>query len=187
MEHYLARYWWTLALRGVLAILFGVLTFIWPLGTWFAITVLFAVWFLLDGIAALAAVFGGGGGTAPRWALLLEGVVGIGVALWMFLNPLPALEVPLVVMAFWAVATGVFEIVAAVHLRAVLRNEFWLILSGALSVLFGLALMSWPAVGIMAVTWLIGFYAILFGVSMLALSFRLRNWGHGVRPAGGAL
>jgi uncharacterized membrane protein HdeD (DUF308 family) len=110
------------------------------------------------------------------WAPLVEGIIGIAAGLVEFLLPgLTALAL-LFVIAAWAILTGSMEVIAAVRLRRVINNEWSLIISGVLSVIFGLLLVAQPGAGALAVVWLIGTYAVIFGVSMLALGWRLRGF-----------
>jgi len=184
MEPSLTRYWWVLALRGVLAILFGVLAFLWPYLLWVVIVAMFAAYALLDGVFAIAAAFTGRG-LAPWWALLIEGVFGIAVAVVTLFWPEITGLALLYFIAFWAIATGVFQVIAAIQLRKEIEGEWALGLGGVLSVLFGMALVIWPGPGALAVAWLIGAYSIAFGVLMLVLAFRLRGaTRHARRPQG---
>ncbi|MGZ3433904.1 MAG: HdeD family acid-resistance protein, partial [Isosphaeraceae bacterium] len=134
-----------------------------------------------DGVFAIAAAVVGTTVGMPWWALLLEGVCGIAVGVLTFAWPGITALVLLYLIAFWAVVTGVFEMVAAIRLRKEIHGEWLLALSGVLSVLFGVALVVNPAAGALAVVWLIGAYAIAFGVLLIALGFRLRNWLRRVR------
>jgi len=175
MEFSLARNWWVLALRGGLAILFGVLVIVWPFLAWLMVLASFAVYALLDGIFAIAAALTGRG-QAPWWALMLEGVVGISAGVLTLFWPAVTEVALLFFIAFWAIATGVFEIVAAIRLRREIADEGFLAVSGVLSVLFGIALLAWPGAGALALAWLIAAYALSFGMLMLILAFQLRKF-----------
>ena len=176
--------WWTFAVRGVVTVVFGLLAFFWPMGTIEALVLLFGAVVLLDGLFAIAAAVGAARWGLPWWPPALEGVLGIGAGIASFVWPGMTALVLLYIIAFWAIATGVFEIVAAIHLRKELTGEWMLALSGAASVLFGLLLVFFPGEGALAVIWIIGAYAVIFGVLLLALAFRLRSWQQTAR--GGA-
>jgi len=173
MELSLARYWWVLLLRGIFALLFGALVIVWPMLALIWIVASFAVYALLDGAFAITAALTGGGG-GHWWALLLEGVVGVTAGVLTLIWPEVTALALLWFIAAWAIATGVFEIVAAFRLRKVIEGEWLLALSGLLSVLFGIALFVFPTGGALALAWLIAAYALTFGVLMVALAFRLR-------------
>ena len=130
----LARHWWVIALRGLAAVLFGVLAFVWPGMTLAVLVVLFGAYALVDGI--LAIVVAVRGGTDHRLFMGLEGVVGVLAGLATFVFPGLTALVLLYIIAFWAVLTGVLEVVAAVRLRRAITNEWGLIIGGILSVLF---------------------------------------------------
>jgi uncharacterized membrane protein HdeD (DUF308 family) len=171
----LARNWWALALRGVAAVLFGIMAFAWPGMTLGVLVLLYGAYALVDGVLAIIAAVAGRTSGMPWWALLLEGVLGITVGILTFAWPGITALVLLYLIAAWAVATGVFEVVAAIRLRREIRGEWLLALSGIISVLFGIALVINPVGGALAVVWLIGAYAIAFGVLLIALGFRLRG------------
>jgi uncharacterized membrane protein HdeD (DUF308 family) len=114
-----------------------------------------------------------------RWGLLLEGVVGIAAGVVTFLWPALTALVLVYIIAAWALLTGVLELVAAVRLRRVVQNEWWLILSGIASLIFGVVLVIVPTAGALALIWLLAAYAIIFGFLPLALAFRLRGVGQG--------
>ena len=170
----MAENWWTLVLRGIAAIIFGILAYIWPGITFTVLVLFFGAYALWDGVFALIGAFRTQGDR--RWALILEGIVGIAVGLLIFFWTGAATLALLLVIGAWAIVTGIFEIIAAIRLRKEIEGEWLLLLSGLLSVLFGIAMAIWPAAGLVAVTWLIGAYAILFGVLLVVLGFRLRNW-----------
>lgn len=168
-------HWWAFALRGAAAVIFGILAFAWP-GVTLAVLVLFwGAYALVDGILALVSAFRTG--HDHRWALLIEGIVGIGAGVITFAYPGLTALVLVYIIAFWALITGLLEIVAAFRLRKVIDNEWWLGLSGALSLVFGVVLVAAPGAGALALVWVIGAYAMLFGIVLLALAFRLRSMG----------
>ena len=143
----LAHSWWTLVLRGVFAILFGIAAFLWPGLTLGALVLLFGAYAFVDGVFAIAAALVGRSGGLPWWAMLVEGLIGVAAGIATVVWPgLTALAL-LYMIAFWSVATGVFEIVAAIRLRKEIQGEWALVLSGVLSVLFGLILVIFPARG----------------------------------------
>ena len=168
-----ADHWWAFALRGVAAVIFGILAFVWP-GVTLAVLVLFwGAYALVDGILTLLAAFRTG--QDHRWALVIEGVVGIGAGIVTFLWPGLTALVLVYIIAVWALITGVLEVIAAIRLRHVIENEWWLVLSGILSLIFGIALVIAPGAGALALIWLIAAYAIIFGVLLLGLALRLRG------------
>jgi uncharacterized membrane protein HdeD (DUF308 family) len=170
----LAHNWWTLALRGLAAVIFGILAYLWPGITFTVLVLFFGAYALWDGVFALIGAFRAQG--ERRWMLILEGLVGIAAGLVTFLWPGAATLAILTIIAAWAIVTGIFEIIAAIRLREEIEGEWFLLLSGLLSVLFGIALAIWPAAGLLAVTWMIGAYAIIFGILLILLGFRLRSW-----------
>lgn len=172
----LSRNWWALALRGLAAILFGILAFAWPGITLFVLVIFFGAYLLVDGIFAIVAAVRAAGEEARWWLLLIEGVLGVVAGLVAFFWPgLTALAL-LYLVAAWAIVTGIMEIVGAIRLRQEIVGEWALILSGVLSFIFGVLLVVIPArAGLLSLTWLIGIYAIAFGVIMLVLAFRVRG------------
>lgn len=165
--------WWTLVLRGIAAVIFGILAYIWPGITFTVLVLFFGAYALWDGIFALVGAFRTQGDR--RWALILEGIVGIAAGVLTFIWTGAASLALLLVIGAWAIVTGIFEIIAAIRLREEIEGEWLLLLSGVLSVLFGIAIAIWPAAGLLAVTWMIGAYAIVFGILLTVLGFRLRN------------
>jgi uncharacterized membrane protein HdeD (DUF308 family) len=172
----LSRNWWALALRGLAAILFGILAFAWPGITLFVLVIFFGAYLLVDGIFAIVAAVRAAGEEARWWLLLIEGILGVVAGLVAFFWPgLTALAL-LYLVAAWAIVTGIMEIVGAIRLRQEIVGEWALILSGVLSFIFGVLLVVIPArAGLLSLTWLIGIYAIAFGVIMLVLAFRVRG------------
>ena len=174
MINTLAHNWWTLVLRGLAAILFGILAYVLPDITFTVLVLLFGAYALWDGVFALIGAVRAQG--ERRWFLILEGLVGVAAGLVTFFWPGAATLAILTIIAAWAIVTGIFEVIGAIRLRKEIEGEWFLLLSGLLSVLFGIALVIWPVAGLVAVTWMIGAYAIIFGILLMVLGFRLRNW-----------
>ena len=174
MAGVLAKNWWMFVLRGVFAIIFGVLAWVWPGITLIALIYLFAAYSLIDGVTSLIAIFSEGGRT--RWfGLLLEGVLGIGAAIVAIAWPgLTTLAFAYFIGA-WAVISGVLKIVTAIRLRQEIDNEWWIGLSGLLSIVFGIILFVAPGAGVLSILWLIGIWAIVIGVFLIMAGFRLRS------------
>ena len=167
--------WWALVLRGLAAIAFGVLAFVWPHITLTALVFLWGAYVLVDGLFAIVAGVKSYEENKRWWVLLLEGLLSVAAGVLAFVIPGITALVLLLLIAAWAIVTGAFEIGAAIQLRKYITGEWLLALAGVASVLFGFALLFNPNAGAIAVVWLIGAYALLFGVLLLALGFRLRS------------
>jgi uncharacterized membrane protein HdeD (DUF308 family) len=168
------RAWWTLVLRGVVAVLFGLAALFWPGKTLFVLILFFGAYTLVDGIFAIV---GGIMDSSRRWLLLIEGVLGVVAGLILLARPDLGALVLLYVIAIWAIVTGVMEVLAAISLRREIDNEWLMILGGALSVIFGVILAVLPGAGLLSLTWLIGAFAIIFGVAFIVFGFRVRGLG----------
>jgi uncharacterized membrane protein HdeD (DUF308 family) len=173
MLQLLARRWWALALRGVIAVLFGLLTFFIPGITLISLVLLFGFYAILDGIFDIVSAMKAPG---HHWPLLVEGIVGIVAGLVTFMWPAITAMVLVYLIAFWAILTGLLEIVAGIRLRAVIANEMLLILMGVISTLFGILIIIFPGAGALAIIIWIGAYALVFGIILIALAFRLRSF-----------
>ena len=173
MSSVAGRAWWTLVLRGVVAVLFGLAALFWPGKTLFVLILFFGAYTLVDGIFAIV---GGIMDSSRRWLLLIEGVLGVVAGLILLARPDLGALVLLYVIAIWAIVTGVMEVLAAISLRREIDNEWLLILGGALSVIFGVILAVLPGAGLLSLTWLIGAYALVFGVAFIVLGFRVRGY-----------
>lgn len=170
-----SRHWWTFALRGIAAILFGILAFAWPDITLAVLVLFWGAYALVDGVLSLVSAFR----TTQdhRWGLLLEGLVGIGAGIVTFLWPDVTTLALLYIIAAWALITGVLEVVAAFRLRKVIHDEWWLAIGGIASIVFGVLMLVMPAAGALALVWLIASYAIVFGALLIALAVRLHGLG----------
>jgi uncharacterized membrane protein HdeD (DUF308 family) len=176
MHDLLARNWWALLIRGILAIIFGIIAIVWPGETLFILITLFGAYCFVDGIFSLVATFRAVAHHAHWVALLLEGILGIVVGIVAFVHPGLAAVAFLYLIAAWALITGVLELFAAFRLQRELGGEVLLILGGLASIIFGILLFAFPQAGVVTVVWLIGIYAVVFGVLMVGLSFRLKAW-----------
>ena len=173
MLQLLARRWWALALRGVIAVLFGLLTFFIPGVTLISLVLLFGFYAILDGIFDIVSAMKAPG---HHWPLLVEGIVGIVAGLVTFMWPAITAMVLVYLIAFWAILTGLLEIVAGIRLREVIANEMLLILMGVISTLFGILIIIFPGAGALAIIIWIGAYAVVFGIILIVLAFRLRSF-----------
>jgi uncharacterized membrane protein HdeD (DUF308 family) len=172
--------WRALALRGAVAIVFGLGALVWPDVTLWALVALFGAFALVDGAFALAAAVRRSEATEGRqgW-LIVQGLAGVAIGLATLFWPDATALALLFLIATWAVVLGVGEISAAVALRRELRNEWLLGLAGALSVAFGVLLAITPGDGALVITWLIGWWAIIHGALFLALALRIRKLEEG--------
>ena len=171
----LSRYWWAYVVRGIVAILFGILAYAWPGITLATLIIFFGAFAFVDGIFLIIKTIGNWGGREDRWLLLLEGLLGIGIGLLAFLAPGVTTLVLVFYIAVWSLSTGVLEIATAIRLRKEIQGEGWMILSGIASIIFALLLMVFPGVGALGLIWLIALYAIIFGVMLILLGFKLRG------------
>jgi len=177
MVHALAKNWWLLLLRGIAAIIFGLLALAWPGLTLLTLILFYGAFALVDGVLAIVAAITGGV-PGSRWWLAIVGLLGIAAGLLTFLTPGLTALVLLFFIAGWAIVTGVFEIIGAIKLRKEIDNEWLLILGGIISVLFGVGMMLAPGAGALALVWVIGAYSVVMGVLFVALAFRLKKHTH---------
>jgi uncharacterized membrane protein HdeD (DUF308 family) len=167
---HMGQRWWILLLRGILAVLFGIVSFAWPGPMILVLTTVFAVYAFIDGVLALAA------GLHGHWPFLIVlGVIGIIAGLVAFFFPSVAVLTFLFIIGAWAIIRGAAEIATAVQLRNVIANEWSLIMGGILSVLFGVLLLARPHIGALSVLWIIGTYAVIIGVLLVIHAFRVKN------------
>lgn len=174
MSALLARNWWAVALRGVFAILFAAIAFVWPGATLLSFVLFFSAYMLVDGVFGIVAGVRAAS-RQERWGLLvLEGVLNILVGIIAFLMPGLTLVFFVALIAAWSILTGILMIVAAFKLNPT-YGRAWLIVSGIVSLLFGIALLIAPLIGAVVLTWWLGAYALVFGIALLILAFRLRG------------
>ena len=172
----LADTWWLVALRGVAAVIFGILAFVWPKITLLTLIWMYGVYAIINGALALVQAFTGPKEGRQTGALVFHGIISLAAGIIAILVPGITALVLLLLIAAWAIVGGIFEIVTAVRLRKVISHEWLMIVAGIISVLFGILLILQPAVGALAMIWWIGGFAILFGIMLVTLAFRLRHW-----------
>jgi uncharacterized membrane protein HdeD (DUF308 family) len=173
-----ARNWWLFVLRGVAAIVFGIIAIVYPDVTITVLAIVFGIYAIVDSIGSFASAIGHRGADGwHRAAHALEGVVAlVAGVLALVLPDLTALAL-VVLIGIWAIVSGVVEIMAAIRLRRVIDTEWLLGISGLLSIIAGIVILVWPDAGAVAISWLIGTFAIVFGVVFVWLGLKLRRLG----------
>jgi len=178
--HVIQRNWWMVALRGLLAIIFGLIALFFPGIALLAFIFVFAAYAIIDGIVAVIVAVRERG-FLSRWGwVLFEGILSILAGILAFAFPGITALVLLYIVAAWAIVTGILEIVAAFVLREYVSREWLLALAGILSVVFGIILFVRPGAGLLAILWLVGIYSIIFGILFIIRAFQLRSWASSV-------
>jgi uncharacterized membrane protein HdeD (DUF308 family) len=173
----LARSWWALLVRGIAALIFGIIALFWPSSAIVALVAVFGAYALVDGIFNLVgAVRAGRAGERWGW-LVFEGIVSLLVGILTLFFPAATALALVLYVAAWSLVTGVAEVAAAIRLRKQIQGEWLLALSGVLSIAFGILLFISPLIGAIAIAIWIGAYAVVFGALLIGLSLRLRSWG----------
>jgi uncharacterized membrane protein HdeD (DUF308 family) len=175
MNDFLQKSWWMLALRGVAALLFGILAILWPSITLLVLVALFAAYALITAGASIYAAVRNRKTDSGWWMVLLLGLVAFAAGVLALIYPAITALVLVLLMGANALVTGVLDIAVAVRLRKTISNEWLLILSGAVSVIFGVLVILFPGAGALAMVWLVSFYAVFTGVLLLALALRMRS------------
>jgi len=175
MRALLSKYWWLVLLRGILAIVFGILAWRWPGLTLEMLVLFFGAYALVAGLSAVVAGIAGRKESEDWWVLLLEGLVGIGIGILTFRAPGLTAVVLLFFIAIWAMVSGLMQIVTAVRLRKEIKGELWMVLGGILWIFLALCLVAFPLAGALTMVWVIAFVAVLSGVTQILLALRLRR------------
>jgi uncharacterized membrane protein HdeD (DUF308 family) len=175
MKQFLAKHWWVFLLRGIFGVVFGILAFTMPAITLASLVIVWGAYAFADGVIALWAAITGKADDEHRWLVGLQGLIGVVAGVITFLMPAVTGLGLLMVIAAWSLAVGVLQIVFAVRLRKEITGEFWLGLSGLISILFAFFVIARPGEGALAIIWIIGSYAIIFGIILIAFAFRVRG------------
>ena len=171
----LKRHWWAPVIRGIAAIVFGVIAFAYPGLTLATLVIFFGAWVLIDGVFRAAGAIAGRT-SDPEWGFhLIIGIVGIIIGFLTFHAPLITALALIIYIAAWALMIGATEIALAIKLRREIKGEWFLILMGLASILFAVLILWNPAPGALALLWLIASYAIVFGILGVIFGFRLRS------------
>ncbi|HKX53995.1 MAG TPA: HdeD family acid-resistance protein [Nitrosospira sp.] len=177
MNELLSKSWRSLALRGFISLVFGILAAFWPGITLLWLLVMFAAYALIQGVASAVAAVQNRKTNPDWWLMLLWGLVGIGAGVIAFMLPNLTAVVLVLVIGATALASGIVDMVMSVRLRKVIRGETLLFLNGLISVAFGVFVFFFPGAGALALVWLIAMYAIVSGLLLLALAWRAKKWG----------
>jgi uncharacterized membrane protein HdeD (DUF308 family) len=167
----LTQKWWAVALRGILAIVFGIVALAFPGAMLVSLAVVFGAYALVNGVLAIVAAFGSRGRDAVWY--VLDGILGIAVGIATFFFPGITAQALVFLIGVWAILTGIFEVVAGFELPV--KRDWLLVIAGIASIIFGVLVFAYPASGALAIVWLIGIYALAFGVTMLVFGIRLRS------------
>lgn len=172
----LSKNWWMILIRGGAALIFGLLTWFYPFISILIIVMFFGVYALIDGVLGVVIAINGRRTHQDWWLMLIWGMVSILAGIMTFFVPGITWLVLITFIAIWLLVSGILQIIVAIRLRKSISGEGWMIVAGMLSVLVGIILLVNPVQGGIALTWVIGVYAALFGVMNIALAFRLRRF-----------
>lgn len=175
MRNFYSTYWWIFLLRGIFSLMLGLLAIVWPGATFTTLIVFLGAYLFIAGVFAVVGAIAARR-TTENWGIfLLSGLAGIILGVLTLYNPFATGAALIFLVGFWAMLAGIFEIIIAIRLRALITGEGWYFAGGLLSILFGILLLSNPEVAAITLTWLFGFYAVISGIMLISLSFRLRR------------
>jgi uncharacterized membrane protein HdeD (DUF308 family) len=178
----LTSHWWLFLIRGILAILLALAALAFPGAALLSIAILFGAYAFVDGIVAIWTAIRMSH-AQRRWLwLLIEGILGIAAGVVTFFYPLATVLALVILLGAWAIVTGVLAIASAFHARQHVPHEWLWVLSGVVSVFFGIAVFYMPSVGLYALVYLLSLYALLAGIFFLGLAFRLRGLARRTAP-----
>jgi len=179
----LQRLWWISLLRGILAILFGILVLARPGIALVSLILVFGVFLVLEGVFAIIHSLQGRREMPNWWVMLLEGALALLLGVYALRTPGLASLALLYFIGAWAVVSGLARIIFAISLRKEIQGEWWLVLGGTASVLFGLIMFARPGAGALALLWLVGIWSILAGIAFAMLAFKARRFGNAITAA----
>ncbi|PZF74373.1 HdeD family acid-resistance protein [Taibaiella soli] len=175
MINFFSQYWWMFLLRGVIALLLGLLALFAPGVTFTSLIIFLGAYLFIDGIFSVLSALGARK-TLKDWPwYLLSGITGIVIGLITFYHPFATATAVIYMIAFWSLIAGLVEITMAIRLARMIKGEGWYILGGALTILFGILILTNPIAGAITITMLFGIYAVMIGIMLISLSMRLRK------------
>jgi len=179
----LTKRWWTMTIRGIFAVLFGIAAIVWPAITLLVLFTIFGIYMLADGVITIIVAIEAASNQARWWPFVVESLVELGIGLAVFLTPSITALTLLYFIAAWAVVAGLLRFFAAVELRHEINNEWLMGLNGIVSILFGLAIFAVPAIGVVALAIVIGIFSLFIGITSIMLSLELRDWQEANLPS----
>lgn len=177
---YLAKNWWMFLVRGILAIILGVIALLSPSGAYLSLVLIIGIYALVSGVVAIISALTSKAKSENWWWIIFVGIIGILFGAFTLLQPAAMSAIWLLLIAAWAILTGILEIITGIRLRKFIKGEFWLILGGAVSVLFGIFLFVNPTSGAFAIGFIVGVFAILIGILYILLAFSMKKFNTGV-------
>ena len=175
MEVLSAKHWWQILIRGLIALIFGILVLAWPGIAIAVFVIIFGAYVFVDGIFTLVAAINYKAGAGSRTWLFIRGIAGIIVGLVIFFFPVIAAAALVILVAAWALVTGVMELIFAFKANQDTAIRWMFAISGILSLILGLLMVAQPIIGALVIVWVIGIYAVLAGILLIILAFRLRS------------
>lgn len=181
MLHSLVRNWWVILLRGFIALVYGIIAFIWPGITLITLLYFLGFYLLADGVLGLFTVISSWGHREDKWILVLDGLLSLGVGAIALRSPVEAGIAIIFIVGFWAILGGITKIAFAIHVRNEIKGEGWIAFSGVLSILLGFFLMANPLEGSISLIWLIASFSIVIGFMWIITAFRIRSFSKRMR------
>ncbi len=179
----LKRMWWITLLRGVLAILFGIVVLTMPGIALASLILVFGAYLVVDGVFTVVHAIQGRKETPRWWMMLIEGLIAGALGVYTLCTPGMAALALLFIIAAWAIVGGFLRITLAIALRKEISGEWWMILGGIASVLFGVIMFARPGAGALALLTVIGLWSILAGIALVMLAFKARSFGKAIAAA----
>ena len=169
------KHWKWMIFRGIISIIFGIIVVIYPFTAAAALAIFFGAYAFVDGIFAIVSLIVSRAARAHFWAFLFEGIAGIAAGIVTFFLPEITLFGLIILISIWAFVTGIFEIIAAIKLRSTVGGEFLMIISGLLSIVLGVLVFLRPLAGMVVIIYLIGIYAVMFGILFIFFGISMRK------------
>jgi uncharacterized membrane protein HdeD (DUF308 family) len=171
----LSQSWWIILWRGIAALIFGLITWFNPVITLYVMLIFFSGYAFVDGTLGIVMSFKGRRYHKDWWLLFIWASANFLTGILTFFIPIVTVVVLTDLLAIWAIVSGVLQMTTAIGLRKSIQGEGWMALGGILSIILGIVLFINPVQGGIAITWLMGIYAILFGIISIILAFRVRR------------